>query len=262
MEPVLDAPVSAHGTGEQLGVEGERGQEVAPLDRSRVAASDRCPDHGDGLEAGEARRAGIAAIRGEPSDVVADDMAADLAAAVAEIDGLVAVEAGLPGVCEEQAHVLGEHGPVVFEREEIVGALVEDGLGDGGLRAHGVDRHQGAGQLQPLQQQRDRHDLVGLLTHGLLAQHQALARRPGRDDMERMAALGAGATRTLAIDRDDVGLGLAQGLDPGGKARREQAWIEGVQNVVEGVVRRDAMSERKHVAQEFWLVSAPTSDLE
>ena len=125
------------------------------------------------------------------------------------------------GSGEEQAHVVGQDGPVVLEGEEIISSLVEDGLRDGGLRAHGVDRHQGSSQMKALQQKRDRDDLIGFFSNRLLTEHQALACRPGRDDVEGMAALRTGTARTLAVHRDDIGLGLAKGLHPGGEARRE-----------------------------------------
>ena len=129
--------------------------------------------------------------------------------------------AGGRGV-EVAPHLLGERRPVVLEREEIVGALAADRPGDLGLAAHGVDGDERAGQFEPLEQQRDRIDLVRLLRHGLLAEHQPLPARPGRDQVQRIAALRLAPPRGLAVDRHDVGRALAQALHPGGEALGEE----------------------------------------
>ena len=141
------------------------------------------------------------------SIVVADGMAADFDAAMVAIGGLVAVEACRIGVGEEALDFGGKGGPVVLEAREIVGALGANGLGDVGLAAHGVDGDQRAGQFQALEQRRNGSDFVGFFRAGLLPQHEPLAARPGRDQMQRILALASvvGAPRSLAVDGDDVG---------------------------------------------------------
>ena len=57
VQPVPDVPVAADGGGEQLGIEWERRQEVAPFVACGAIALDLCFDHGDGAQAREARLA-------------------------------------------------------------------------------------------------------------------------------------------------------------------------------------------------------------
>lgn len=53
---------------------------------------------------------------------------------------------------------------VGLEGEQMVAALGQNGLGDGGLRAHGVNGDEGTGKLQPFQQPRNGDDVGGRLT--------------------------------------------------------------------------------------------------
>ena len=43
---------------------------------------------------------------------------------------------------------LGQPGLIVLDRQHVVGPLVANGLGDGDLRAHGVDGDRASGQRQ------------------------------------------------------------------------------------------------------------------
>ena len=63
--------------------------------------------------------------------------------------------------------------------EQVVSAAVDDLAGDFGLAAHGVDRDQGAGERQPLEQQRNGRDLIGPGRTGLLTRNEPLSARPG-----------------------------------------------------------------------------------
>ena len=107
---------------------------------------------------------------------------------------------------EEGLDLPAEGRPVGLEGEQIVAAAVDDGLGDLDLGPDGVDGDERAGQVQALQQQRDGDDFVGLVGDRLLRQHQALAARPGRDQMQRRTPFGPGVGPPggLAVDRDDL----------------------------------------------------------
>src|ERR1700687_5953759 len=72
MQAVLDAPMGADGRREGLGVERRRGEVVSPLPRDRAVSLDAGFDHADHRQMGEARLIGIAAIREQPVDLVAD----------------------------------------------------------------------------------------------------------------------------------------------------------------------------------------------
>jgi len=111
--------------------------------------------------------------------------------------------------------------------------------------------------VQPLQPQRDGGDLVGLAPDRLLAEHEPLAGGPGADDAQRVVLAAPRPARGLAVHGDDVGFVLARALDPSGEAGAEQVGGEGVDDVVQRVVRGDAASERQRAAQEGELLPAP-----
>ena len=87
MQAVFDAPVGAHRRRESLGVETSGGEVVAPFVGKRAVALTVAFDHGDHGQVREARLVGIAAIREQPVDFMADDMAALLDPAVLAICG-------------------------------------------------------------------------------------------------------------------------------------------------------------------------------
>lgn len=158
-------------------------------------------------------------------------------------------------------------GQVFLQGQEVISALAADGAGDLGLRAHGVDGHEGALQSQALEQARDGGDLVRLVGSRLLAEHQALAAGPGRDEVKRLAALGAvvSASGGLAINGDDfrtVGFarGGAQGLDPTEEALLEQLRVEGVHDIAQGVVAGQAVLIGQEATQERQGLLAPQAD--
>lgn len=135
----------------------------------------------------------------------------------------------------EQGLDLGQQERAVgLERQRGVAAARPDGLGDGDLGADGVDGDQRAGQFAPFQQDRNGGDLVRRVVHRLLAEHQALPAGPGREQMQRLAALAPrmGAPCRLAVERDHRPLlrigrcRLPQPGDPGGEAVPEQPRIE------------------------------------
>ncbi len=77
--------------------------------------------------------------------------------------------------------------------------------------------------------------------------------------MQRLASLGTrmAAPRGLAIDGDDLGIAVAQGLDPACEASLEEVGIERVDHVVERVVRRDAALVGQETAQKVEALLTP-----
>src|SRR3954469_16520933 len=71
-----------------------------------------------------------------------------------------------------------------LENQQVVGPARQDLLGDGGLAAHGVQRHDAVLQCELVQQFRDGCDLVGRLVNTTLAQHKALLARPGTHEVQ------------------------------------------------------------------------------
>src|SRR6202023_3575177 len=100
---------------------------------------------------------------------------------------------------KERHDLLVEKRPIGLEREEIIAATLDDLFGNIGLGPHGIDGDKRALQLEPLKQERNGGDLIGLVVDGLLAEHKALPGRPGGDQMQRLApfAAGVGSSRRL-----------------------------------------------------------------
>jgi hypothetical protein len=82
--------------------------------------------------------------------------------------------------------------------------------------------------------------------------------------MQRLAALAAvvRAPRSLAVDGDNVGLGVAQLVDPGHKAGLEERGVECVDDVVEGIVGGKAVVEGQESAQEVQVLHTPEPDFD
>src|ERR1700730_4722195 len=89
MQPVLDSPMGAGCRREGFGVEHCRREVISSLSRDRAISFDAGLDHADHGQMGEARLVGIAAIREQPIDLVADDMATLLDAAVVAVGRIV-----------------------------------------------------------------------------------------------------------------------------------------------------------------------------
>jgi len=86
--------------------------------------------------------------------------------------------------------------------------------------------------------------------------------------MQRPTVLAAvvSAPRGLAVDGDDLGRGggrsgLAQVFDPGGEALSEQHAVDGVDDIVEGVMTGNACLEGQQAAEELMMHLAPAPDL-
>ena len=116
----------------------------------------------------------------QPGHVVADPVAAGLEAAMVGVGGLEDRQGLGLGAVEVQGKLLGVAPLVVLEREEIIGPARQNGRGNLGLSAHGIDDDERAGQLQAFKQQWYGIDLVRLHICRLLPQPQPLAcrRRP------------------------------------------------------------------------------------
>ena len=95
---------------------------------------------------------------------------------------------------------------IAFERQHVIGLHGEDFLGDVALAADRVDGDDGALDRQQVEQLGDGDDLVRLVRHLDLAEHQALMRGKGRHHMDRRlgALLPAGAAQRLAVDGDHL----------------------------------------------------------
>ena len=143
--------------------------------------------------------------------------------------------------------------------------MSQDLLGDVALAAHRVDGHDGAFDGHHVEQLGDGDDLVGLLRHLDLAEHEPLTRREGGDHVDRRLAalLLAGAARGLAVDGDHLALARAgQRGDPGDEAALERLGVERGEYVAEVIVRRRSVAKRPEPAQERELLLAEPGDVD
>src|SRR5690606_20174780 len=118
-------------------------------------------------------------VMAEPADVMEDGGAAGLDAAMIGIDRLVLTDRGilefsgflLPG---EELDIVTKGALVALQGEHVIGSSVDDLPGDLTLAAYGIDGDDGALDGQHIQEFGNGDDLVRLLRHLDLSQHQAL----------------------------------------------------------------------------------------
>ena len=160
----------------------------------------------------------------QPGDIVDDGDGPGLDAAVIAIDGLVPADGGVLEILgfllgREQFDVFPQRALIALQGQDVVGLLVHDLPGDGALAAHGVDGDDGTLDGQHVEQLGDGEDLVGLVRHLDLPQHQPLARGEGRDHVDGcVAALLSRSTRGLAVDGDHPFRNPDQRRHPGDEA--------------------------------------------
>ena len=116
---------------------------------------------------------------------------------------------------------------------------------------------------QQVQQFGDGDDLVGLLGHLDLAEHQALARRKGGNHVDWRVALPllAGPPGGLAIDGDDPLGSSGQRGYPGDEAALELLVVQHGEDIAKMVVRRRAVGEAAEAAQKVQLLAAEQGDV-
>jgi hypothetical protein len=259
MQAVLDAPMLACGTGEPGGVRSDRADVEAGLAGSRLAGLlAHGLDHGD---AGQIRPLRMALA--QPGDVAGDPVAAKLDAAMIGIGRLMGgpasrgaiFEAGGALLAEEIGDVAMKSRLVVLERQQVIGAPVANSGGDLLLAADGIDGDDGALEIQQREKLGDGGDLVLLGADGELTQHQALPGRPGRDHVDRPPAVAAieRTSQRLAVNRHDLPDVLLQRCRPGDEGRFETLPIEGVEDVREGVMARNALGKGQKASQKIEL---------
>src|SRR5262249_34087949 len=113
----------------------------------------------------------------QPSYIVDRRIGSGFDAAVIAIDGLMLGNLGVAKAIglllgSEQLDIFTQRALIAFERENVIGLLIEDFLGDVALAAHGVDGDDGAFDHQHVEKCRDGADLVGFVRHFDLAEHE------------------------------------------------------------------------------------------
>ncbi len=147
---------------------------------------------------------------------------------------------------------LGQQGWVVgLQRQGIVGACIENGLGGVGPTVQGVGGDDTAVQGQQRQGLLGAEHLVASRRQ-TLADHQSGLGRPHVDQMQRrgLAAPLIGPAQSLAVDRHNPLQGSGEGAGELGEGRFERLRLEQAEHPAEGVVARRAVLQLHHLAQE------------
>ena len=144
VQPVFDAPVAADGLGGAFGGKAGGGDVVPGLGVGPGAAPDVGLDADEAGGIGQAAFAGEAALAGEPADLTRDADGALLDAAMALVDVGVDVERAGRGGGKGGLDLGAQRRSVGLDGEQVVGAGITDGLGDGAVGGDRIDRDQGA----------------------------------------------------------------------------------------------------------------------
>ena len=156
---------------------------------------DTAVDLDEGLDVGEARLAGIAALRIDPVDLAGGAIGACLDAAVTLFDGGLGDEFSIGGVAKIVGDLGFEIGLIAFEGEQIFGLVGHDSFGNVDLATHGIDGDQRPFQLvglgEVIEQIRDGGDFVGFLRYAPLRERQPRRRRVGAERVQRFEPLAA-----------------------------------------------------------------------
>ena len=200
VQAVLDGPVRADRVGGALGL-GAQARDVITLFDTGLAS-----DGALGLD--DNKRTEIRPLRGamQALELIEAIAASVLESAMILFDAFVESVGGggrgSPEGVEEIADRFGQLGVVVLYRQHVISLLLADHLGNIGLRAHCIDRHDAALKRQALQQQGYGRLLVRLLCGCALSEHEARAGREGADQVQRTRIDLARAPTGLAVDGD------------------------------------------------------------
>src|SRR3954470_1334092 len=259
MQGILDGPVPADGATQDGRIVVTAGEEVADLGFDLVGAVDAA----DCLDRQQRAQIGPFVQGLKLSDGRAREDASANQAAVAVVKGVetrpaagTAPEAGtfeIPLRGLEGAAVIG------LQRREVVGTLRPDPCGDVLLAPHRIERHDGAVEMQGIEQLGDGSDLVRLAVDLALTEHQPLITCPSADQVQRamIVAAAAGAPNGLAVDRHYLAFDLTrQGLCPARKATLERVRIDQHEDPSERIVRGDTVRQVQEGLQPS-LLAAP-----
>ena len=197
MQRVFDVPVGTDGLSDTSPILRREAAEVgAPLGL-RLAVEGPV-----GLDHPEAGQVGPGGLVLEPVEVVREPRPTDLESAMSFVDGLSGRVCRRP-VVQEEADLLAGGGVVGVESPDVVGPRRGEVCRDLLLRPHGVDRHQTPGDIEQVQELRNRGDLVGVLGRFQLAEDHVVLTGPGADQRPRVLAgrpvEGAPQRRNLSI---------------------------------------------------------------
>ena len=128
---------------------------------------------------------------------------------------------------------------VLFGSQQVVAALLYDGLGDGRLATDRIDRHNTIAQVQQPQQRGNRRDFIRFGADFCLGQHQLLCFRPDADHMDGVlvVAMVMRTTHFLAIDTEGFALRqVTDGAHPTQKTVSKGLRVDPCEHAPEGVM--------------------------
>src|SRR5450631_4288225 len=263
----FDAPMTARRLGDAVDIDWGRTDEVAGFRGGAIGMLDMAVDLDEGLDAGEAGLAWIAARRSDPVDLAGGHIGACLDAAVALFDGGLGDEFGVGGVAKIVGDLGFEIGLIALEGEQIFGLMGHDRFGDVDLAAHGIDGDQRPFQLvglgEVIEQIRDGGDFVGFLRYAQLRERQP---RRGRVGAERVQGFEPpapimGPSGGLAVDGDELMSARPLGRNPVLEAARKQRRIDPVEEAAQPALTGDAVMVVGEAAQEVEIMLPPLGNL-
>jgi hypothetical protein len=184
---------------------------------------------------------------------------------------LVVIDDRLEGVGGRRGEVildLGAQGRLIgLDGQQVLGAGVPDGGGDGRVAGDGVDGDdrplQAVIGAQTLQQDRDGGEFVGFVRDRLLAEHKAPVGGEGGHQMQRRRPDAAVMTapRRLAVDGDEVGPVGPHLPHPCREAGGEQPGVDPVHQQGQPAAPGNAIVIRQNSAQKRQMRLAPGGDM-
>ena len=146
MEPIFYTPVFPHRLGEPDDIPGQGGQEKPLLTRD-------LPAHlAMGLDEANAGDVGPRALHPSARDIRCDPRVAGFQATMISVNGRMMfrgdmVQAVRFDVLKQELHLTRECQMIVLQGQNVIGALLRNGLGHFFLTPHRIDRHKGTLQL-------------------------------------------------------------------------------------------------------------------
>src|SRR4051794_22867609 len=204
VQSVLDAPVAADGSRQNGRIFVAAGEKVADLGRDPAGAVDGA----DRLDRQQGAQIGPFAQGLELCDGRARKDASAGQAAMAVVKSVesrpAAGAAAEAGTFEMSPYGLEGATVIGLQRQQIVGTFGSDPRGDVLLAPHRVERHDGALEMQDVEQLGNGGDLIRLAVDFALSEHQFLITCPGADQMQRavIVARAAGLSRDWGSCRD------------------------------------------------------------
>ena len=162
------------------------------------------------------------------------------------IDGFFGKTSFLSGHLKQVLDVSVELPLIGLHRQQVVGAAVDDLLGNLGLAAHGVNGDDAPAQLQQRQQLGDGGDFVGMGLGAGLAQHQVILGGPGAHQVQRGPALPPvmASPQGLAVDGHHLSLGqLGHRSRPVHETGAELVGVQPAEHPPKGIVGWNAVGQ-------------------